>query len=253
MLKKYVMGNWKLQGNLADNKALIEGIRAELPQLDARVGMAVCPVAPYIPQVKELTAGSGIAVGAQDVSEFAKGAYTGEMAAGMLKDVGVEFVLVGHSERRSYHAENSAQIARKAQAVIGAGLVPVVCIGESLDERNAGQTKAVLTEQLDALFAVVGTDNGNIVLAYEPRWAIGTGVSATTEQIADVHTFLRDYLTQRSAAVAGLPLLYGGSMNGANAASIATLPNVDGGLIGSAALKPAEFAAIYKALVASVA
>jgi len=252
MLKKYVMGNWKMHGNLADNKALIEGIRAELPQLDARVGMAVCPVSPYIPQVKDLTAGTGIGVGAQDVSEFVKGAYTGEIAAPMLKDLGVEFSLVGHSERRTFHAENSAQIARKAQAVIAAGLIPVVCIGESLEERNANQTEAVLTEQLDALFAVVGTDNSNIILAYEPRWAIGTGVAATPEMIQVVHAFLRAYLTKRSAAVAGLPLLYGGSMNGANASTIVTLPNVDGGLIGSAALKPAEFVAIYKALVASV-
>lgn len=252
MLNKWVIGNWKLQGSLADNKALIEGIRAAQPALDNRVGMVVCPVFPYIPQVKDLTAGSGIGVGAQDISEFAKGAYTGEVAGPMLKDVGVEFVIVGHSERRSFHAENSEQIARKAQAVITTGLIPVVCIGESLEERQSNKTEAVLTEQLDALFAVVGTDNANIILAYEPRWAIGTGVAATTDQIKDVHAFLRAYLTKRSAAVAGLPILYGGSMNAGNAASIATLPNVDGGLIGSAALKPAEFVAIYGALVASL-
>lgn len=252
MQKKFIIGNWKMHGNQAENKALIDAIRSALPTLDARVGMVVCPVSPYIPQLKSLTAGSGIGVGAQDVSEFAKGAYTGEMAAPMLKDVGVEYVIVGHSERRTFHAENSAQIARKAQAVLAAGLVPVVCIGESLEERNANQTEAVLTEQLDALFAVVGTDNANIVLAYEPRWAIGTGVAATPEMILAVHNFLRAYLTQRSAAVAGLPLLYGGSMNGANVATIVTLPNVDGGLIGSAALKPAEFVAIYQAQVAAL-
>jgi len=253
MLNKWVIGNWKMHGNLANNKALIEGIRAELPKLDARVGMVVCPVFPYIPQLKDLTAGSGIGVGAQNLSEQKQGAYTGEVAGAMLKDVGVDFVIVGHSERRTYFGENNELIARKAQAVIDNGLIPVVCIGESLEERQGNQTEAVLTAQLDALFAVIGTDNANIILAYEPRWAIGTGVAATPDMIQAVHTFVRTYLTKRSAAVAGLPILYGGSMNGANAASIATLPNVDGGLIGSAALKPAEFVAIYKALVASVA
>lgn len=253
MLKKWVIGNWKMHGSLAENKALIDGIRAELPALDARAGMVVCPVFPYIPQLKQITAGSGIGVGAQDISEFTKGAYTGEVAGPMLKDVGVEYVIVGHSERRTFHGEHNEQIARKAKAVIDTGLIPVVCIGESLEERQANQTEAVLTAQLDALFAVVGTDNANIILAYEPRWAIGTGVAATPDMIQAVHSFVRAYLTKRSAAVAGLPILYGGSMKGSNAASIVTLPNVDGGLIGSAALNAAEFVAIYKALVASVA
>lgn len=252
MLKKWVIGNWKMHGNQAENKALIEAIRAELPALDARAGMVVCPVFPYIPQLLQLTAGSGIGVGAQDLSEFAKGAYTGEVSGAMLKDIGVQYVIVGHSERRTFHAEHNEQIARKAKAVIDNGLVPVVCIGESLEERQANQTEAVLTAQLDALFAVVGTDNANIILAYEPRWAIGTGVAATPDMIQAVHSFVREYLTKRSAAVAGLPILYGGSMKGSNAASIVGLPNVDGGLIGSAALNATEFVAIYKALVASL-
>ena len=251
--KKWVIGNWKLQGSLVFNRALIEGVRAELPVLDARVGMAVCPVFPYLLQVADLVKGSGIELGAQNLSEQVKGAYTGEVAGSMLNDVGVKFVIVGHSERRSYQGEDDALIARKVRAALDSGLVPVLCIGETKDKRDAGQTKAVLVRQLDAVFALLDVARDEVVVAYEPRWAIGTGVSATAEMIADVHGFLRAYLVAKDAEFgAKTPLLYGGSMNGANAAGIAAIKDVDGGLIGSAALKAEEFAAIYNALLAVV-
>ncbi len=249
--KKWVIGNWKLQGGLAFNQALIEGIRARLPVLDNRVGMAVCPVFPYLPQVANLLTGSGVVLGAQTLSEQAKGAYTGEVAGPMLKELGVELVIIGHSERRAYQGENNELIAKKARAALDAGLVPVLCIGETKQERDAGETKAILTCQLDAVFSLLDTAKDEVVIAYEPRWAIGTGVSATPEMIAEVHGFLRAYLLAKDAGFgARTPILYGGSMNGANAASIAAIKDVDGGLIGSAALKAEDFVAIYHAVLA---
>lgn len=251
-VKKWVIGNWKLQGSLAFNKDLIESIRAKLPVLDARVGMAVSPVFPYLLQVGELIKSSGIELSSQNLTEQVKGAYTGEVAGPMLKDVGAKFVIVGHSERRSYYGEDDEVIAKKAKAALDAGLVPVLCIGETKEERDAGETKAILTRQLDAAFKLFDTSKDEIIIAYEPRWAIGTGVSATPEMIEDVHSFLRGYLVEKDAAFgAKTPILYGGSMNGANAASIAAIKDVDGGLIGSAALKADEFVSIYNALLAA--
>ncbi|MDR3412192.1 MAG: triose-phosphate isomerase [Formivibrio sp.] len=250
--KKWVIGNWKLQGSLASNRGLIECIRARLPVLDERVGMAVSPVFPYLPQVADLIKGSGIDLGAQNLSEQVKGAYTGEVAGTMLKDVGVKFVIVGHSERRAYQGEDDELIARKVRSALDAGLVPVLCVGETRDEREAGETWAILLRQLNAVFDLIDSSKDDIVLAYEPRWAIGTGVSATPEMIADVHGFLRTYLVARHVEFgARTPILYGGSMNGANAATIAIIPDVDGGLIGSAALKADEFVSIYDALRAA--
>ena len=250
--KKWVIGNWKLQGSLAFNKELIEGIRAKLPTLDAKVGMAVSPVFPYLLQVADLIKGSGIELSSQNLTDQVKGAYTGEVAGHMLKDVGAKFVIVGHSERRGYYFEDDAIIAKKAKAALDAGLVPVLCIGETKEERDAGETKAILTRQLDAAFALFDTSKDEVVIAYEPRWAIGTGVSATPEMIEDVHSFLRAYLVAKGAEFgAKTPILYGGSMNGANAAQIAKIKDVDGGLIGSAALKADEFVTIYNALLAA--
>ncbi|MBS1155209.1 MAG: triose-phosphate isomerase [Proteobacteria bacterium] len=250
--KKWVIGNWKLQGSLSSNQALIEGIRARLPALDERVGMAVCPVFPYLPQVGGLIQGSGIELGAQNLSEQAKGAYTGEVAGAMLKEVGAKFVIVGHSERRSYQGEDDALIAKKTRAALDSGLIPVVCLGETKEERDSGETWDILLRQLNAVFDLIDAAKDEVVLAYEPRWAIGTGVSATPEMIADVHGFLRAYLVAKDAAFgARTPILYGGSMNGANAASIAAVKDVDGGLIGSASLKADEFVVIYEALRAA--
>lgn len=250
--KKWVIGNWKLQGSLSFNQALIEGLRARLPVLDERVGMAVCPVFPYLPQVGGLIRGSGIELGAQNLSEQAKGAYTGEVAGAMLKEVGAKFVIVGHSERRSYQGEDDALIAKKTRAALDAGLIPVVCLGETKEERDSGETWDILLRQLNAVFDLIDAAKDEVVLAYEPRWAIGTGVSATPEMIADVHGFLRAYLVAKDAAFgARTPILYGGSMNGANAASIAAVKDVDGGLIGSASLKADEFVVIYEALRAA--
>ncbi len=252
-IRKWLIGNWKLQGSLVFNKALIEGICNKRPELDSRVGMAVCPVFPYLLQVADLLKETGIELGAQNLSEQAKGAYTGEVAGPMLKDVGVRFVIVGHSERRNYQGENDELIARKARAALDAGLIPVLCVGETKEERDANRTRNILTQQLDAAFEYIDTSTDEIVIAYEPRWAIGTGVSATPEMIADVHGFLRDYLVAKNTEFgARTPILYGGSMNGGNAANIAVIKNVDGGLIGSAALKANEFVAIYQALLAVV-
>lgn len=250
-IKKWVIGNWKLQGSQVFNKELVEGIRASLPALDNRVGMSVCPVFPYLIQLADLLAGSSMVLGAQTLSEHAKGAYTGEVAGPMLKDVGVALVLVGHSERRAYQGESNELIGKKVRAALDAGLLPVLCIGETKQERDAGETRSVLTGQLDAVLSLLDLAKEDMVIAYEPRWAIGTGVSASPEMIAEVHGFLRSYLIGKAAAFgARTPLLYGGSMNGSNADSIAAIKDVDGGLIGSAALKADEFVAIYQAVLA---
>ncbi len=251
--KKWVIGNWKLQGSLLFNQGLIENIRARLPVLDDRVGMAVSPVFPYLAQVADLLEGSAIVLGAQNLSEHTTGAYTGEVAGPMLKELGVQLAIVGHSERRAYQGEDDELIGKKIRAALDAGLMPVLCIGETKQERDADETKVVLARQLDAVFQILDTTQDEIVIAYEPRWAIGTGVSATPDMIADVHGFLRAYLVARDAGFgARTPILYGGSMNGANAASIAAIKDVDGGLIGSAALKADEFVAIYNAVLAAV-
>lgn len=251
--KKWLIGNWKMHGSLCSNQTLIENIRALLPALDERVGMVVCPVFPYLPQVADLIQDSGIRLGAQNLSEQVKGAYTGEVSGAMLKDVGAAFVIVGHSERRSYQGENDELIAKKCRAALDSGLIPVLCVGETKDEREKGETWSVLLQQLNATFDLIDPSRDEIVLAYEPRWAIGTGISATPEMIADAHTFLRAYLVAKDAEFgARTPILYGGSMNGANATTIVAIPNVDGGLIGSAALKAEEFIAIYNSLRAVI-
>lgn len=250
--KKWVIGNWKLNGSLASNQGLIAGIRAKLPILHERVGMAVCPAFPYLSQLADLTQGSGIELGAQNLSEQTKGAYTGEVASAMLKELGVSFVIVGHSERRLHQQEDDVLIAQKTRAALNTGLIPVICLGETRQERDTSQTWAVLLRQLDTVFDVINHKEDKVILAYEPRWAIGTGVSATPEMIEDVHGFLRTYLTAKDAELgADTPILYGGSMNGSNAASIAAIKNVDGGLIGSASLKADEFVSIYQALAAT--
>lgn len=251
--QKFVIGNWKMNGSLQANTQLISTIRAQLPQPDPAVSMVVTPPYPYLAQVGTLLSDSGIGLAAQDVSQHKSGAYTGDIASAMLNDFGVQYVLLGHSERRGYHAEDDPLIAQKIRAALDAGLTPVFCIGETREEREAGETWSVLLRQLDAAFDLISLEKDKLILAYEPRWAIGTGISATPAMIEDVHGFLRTYLlAKHEEAGADTPILYGGSMNGANAQSIAAIKNVDGGLIGSASLKADEFVSIYRSVLASI-
>ncbi|MBS1209475.1 MAG: tpiA [Proteobacteria bacterium] len=252
MNKKWLIGNWKMHGNLASNKALIEGIRAELGQPDERVALVVCPAFPYLFQLAELTRDSGIEVGVQNVSDHLQGAYTGETSPLMVKELGGSFTIIGHSERRQYQGENDGLMGRKALAAIDAGLIPVICVGETAEERDSGRTHEVLARQLDAAFGYIRTAHDKIILAYEPRWAIGTGIAATPEIVQTEHEFLRQRIAIRDKDFAAkLPIIYGGSVKVSNATSIFSMPDVDGGLIGSAALNAREFITIYRELLNS--
>ena len=208
---------------------------------------AVCVPAPYLAQAQTLLAGSALSLGAQDVSAHEAGAYTGEVSADMLRDFAVRYCIVGHSERRQYHAESDVCVASKAQRALAAGITPIVCVGESLAERDAGQTEAVVKRQLAAVIHTNGHCISEIVVAYEPVWAIGTGLTATPEQAQHVHAVLRAQLQAATAHADRVSILYGGSMNAANAADLLAQPDVDGGLIGGAALKAPEFLAMLKA------
>jgi triosephosphate isomerase len=247
---KLVVGNWKMNGSLAANSALLSDIVAALamPSIQG-TQCAVCVPAPYLAQCQLQLSASSLAWGAQDVSAHASGAYTGEVSIGMLCDFGCSYVIVGHSERRAYHAEDDALVAKKALAAIAAGVTPIVCVGETLEQREAGQTAAVVAAQLGVVLAAVGAaDVSRIVLAYEPVWAIGTGKTATPQMAQDVHALLRAQLAQANAAAAAtVQILYGGSMKPDNAAELLAMPDIDGALIGGAALKAADFLAIARA------
>jgi len=236
-----------MNGSRAANSTLLAGIKAGLG--DARADTAVCVPAPYLAQCQAELGGSAVAWGAQDVSAHAAGAYTGEVSAAMLQDFGSKFAIVGHSERRSYHKESSALVALKALAAVQAGLVPVVCVGETLEEREAGQTAAVVGAQLQAVLDVLAPEQlAAIVLAYEPVWAIGTGKTATPAMAQEVHALLRAQVANKDAAAAAtMQILYGGSMKPENAKELLAQPDIDGGLIGGAALKAADFLAIIGA------
>lgn len=244
MRRKLVVGNWKMNGSLAANAALLEALVAGLPGAGA-VDSAVCAPAPYLAQCQALLQGSALAWGAQDVSAQPAGAFTGEVAAPMLAEFGCKYVIVGHSERRAYHGETNETVASKAVAALAAGLVPIVCVGETLAEREAQQTFAVVGEQLGAVLAALGEDARRIVLAYEPVWAIGTGKTATPAMAQDVHARLRSQLEQSQGGA--VQVLYGGSMKPDNAAQLLAQADIDGGLIGGAALKAADFLAIVGA------
>ncbi len=249
MRRKLIAGNWKMNGSLAANATLLDGIRAGAVQLQA--DLAVCVPAPYLAQAQAALAGSPIGWGAQDVSLHEAGAYTGEMSVAMLKDFACQYVIVGHSERRSYHGETDAVVAQKTVRALAAGLVPIVCIGETLDEREQGHTDAVVIRQLaavlDAIKAAAASLSG-IVIAYEPVWAIGTGKTATPAMAQQVHELIRAQLAQRDAsAAASVKILYGGSMKPDNARELLAMADIDGGLIGGAALKAADFLAIAQA------
>jgi triosephosphate isomerase len=247
MRRKLVVGNWKMNGSKASNAALLSGISAGLD--GASAACAVCAPAPYLAQCEAALGGSALAWGAQDVSAQASGAYTGEVSAAMLADFACKYVIVGHSERRAYHAETSELVAQKAVAALGAGITPIVCVGETLAEREAGQTATVVSGQLEAVLTLLsGADVARIVLAYEPVWAIGTGKTATPAMAQEVHAQLRAQLKQKNAAAAEtVQILYGGSMKPDNAVELMAQPDIDGGLIGGAALKAADFLAIVSA------
>lgn len=246
MNKKLIAGNWKMNGSLAANEALLQAVVAGLPaSLACEVAVAV--PAPYLAQVQSLVAGAAVAVAAQDVSAHEAGAYTGEVSAAMLRDFAVRYVLAGHSERRQYHGETDHIVALKTQRALAAGITPIVCVGETLAEREAGQTEAVVKRQLAAVIHLNGHCISEVVVAYEPVWAIGTGKTATPEQAQQVHAVLRAQLAAASDKAARIRLLYGGSMNAANAAQLLAQPDIDGGLIGGAALKAADFLQIVAA------
>lgn len=252
MRKKLIAGNWKMNGDKSANASLLADL---LQGLEATVGceVAVCVPATYIDQVGRIVEATPIGLGAQDVSAHEKGAYTGEVSAAMLKDMAVRYVIVGHSERRQYHGEGDAVVGDKATAALAAGLTPIVCVGETLAEREAGDTEAVVKRQLAAAIHAVGHCVSEIVVAYEPVWAIGTGKTATPEQAQAVHAVLRAQLSAASEQADRVKILYGGSMNAANAAELLTQVDIDGGLIGGASLKAPDFLSIVRAAVAATA
>jgi len=250
MRRKLVVGNWKMHGSLAANAPLLQALAAA--KVDG-ADMAVCVPFPYLQQAQEALKGSPIAWGAQDMSAHGQGAYTGEVSASMLKDFGCRYVIVGHSERRSLHGETDDVVASKAVMAMLMDLQPVVCVGETLAERDAGQMKAVVIRQLDALIQGCGPERlAGVVLAYEPVWAIGTGRTASPAQAQEVHALLRARLAEVDANVAaGMQILYGGSVKAVNALELFAQPDIDGGLVGGASLVAEEFLAIGRAVSSS--
>lgn len=248
MRKPLVAGNWKMNGSTESIKVLLEGIKAGMAEV-GNAEVAVCAPAIYLPLTQSQLSGSAIAWGGQDLSVHASGAYTGEIAASMLLDFGCTYVIVGHSERRSYHGESDELVADKVEAARKAGLTPIFCIGETLDEREQGITEAVVARQIDAVINQYGVQAlGDSVIAYEPVWAIGTGRTASPEQAQEVHAFIRSRIAGNSPEVAGkVRILYGGSMKPDNAVELMAKADIDGGLIGGASLKAEDFLAICKA------
>ncbi len=244
MRRKLVVGNWKMHGSHAANAELLSGLKAALPLL---ADAAVCAPFPYLAEVALTLTGQSIAWGAQDCSAHEQGAYTGEVAAPMLAELGCRYVIVGHSERRAYHAESDQLVADKAKAAIAHRLTPIVCVGETLAERDAGQTEAVVKRQLSAVIHTLTHCVPQIVVAYEPVWAIGTGRTATPEQAQAVHAVLRAQLRAATPKADEMRLLYGGSVKPDNAKTLFGQADIDGGLIGGASLKAADFVAICRA------
>jgi triosephosphate isomerase (TIM) len=242
--RKLVAGNWKMYGSLAGNLSLLTAIRAGAATLGAE--LAVCVPYPYLGQVQSVLAGGKVAWGAQDLSEHAEGAFTGEVSAAMLKEFGCRYTLVGHSERRLFYGDTDAVVAAKFDAALKSGLIPILCVGETLAEREAKVTAQVVTRQLDAIIAGSGVGGfGRAVVAYEPVWAIGTGRTATPAQAQEVHALIRARVARDSAAIAGgLQILYGGSVKPGNAKELFGQADIDGGLIGGASLVANDFLAI---------
>lgn len=248
MRRTLVVGNWKMHGSFADNADLLAAISSQatgFPEVES----AVCAPFPYLAQVRELLAGTPVKWGAQNSSEHVAGAYTGEVSPAMLREFGCHYVIVGHSERRTLHHETDALVGAKAVAVLSNGMTPIVCVGETLDEREAGHTAQVVTRQLDAIIAALGADAlARVVIAYEPIWAIGTGRSASPEQAQAVHALIRQRLAGVDAGLADdIRILYGGSLKPGNAGALFAQPDIDGGLVGGASLVAADFVAIIMA------
>ena len=241
-----IAGNWKMNGSLAANATLLAGLLGEREGMS--VQLAVCVPAPYLAQVRSMLGGSPVRWGAQDVSAHERGAFTGEVSAEMLLEFGCSYVIVGHSERRSYHAESDELVAQKAHRALASGLTPIVCVGETLEEREQGATDAVVARQLAPVLDVVGGQMASVVIAYEPVWAIGTGKTATPEMAQQVHARLRAMLAGRNEESAQqVRILYGGSMKPDNAKDLLAMPDIDGGLIGGASLNASDFLAIAHA------
>ena len=244
--RKLIAGNWKMNGGLAANQALVQALRAGVGQPACDV--AVCPPPVYLAQLQQLLAGqAAIALGAQDVSEHEGGAFTGDVSAAMLRDFGVRYAIVGLSERRQYQGETDLQVATKARRALAAGITPIVCVGETLREREEGLTEFIVQRQLSAVIHLNGHCISEIVVAYEPVWAIGTGKTATPTEAQAVHAVLRTQLGAATEQADRVRILYGGSMNAANAAELLAQPDIDGGLIGGAALKAPDFLTIVGA------
>jgi triosephosphate isomerase len=245
MKKKLIAGNWKMNGSLSANEQLLKAILAGMGEPTCQVAVGVPAV--YLSQCQQLLNGSAIDLASQDVSAHEMGAFTGECSATMLKEFGVRYVIVGHSERRQYHGETDELVATKAQRALSNGITPIVCVGETLAEREAGKTDEIVKRQLAAVIHANGHCVSEIVVAYEPVWAIGTGKTASPEQAQQVHAILRAQLKAASANADRIQLLYGGSMNAANAKALLAQADIDGGLIGGAALKAQDFLTIIAA------
>ena len=248
MRQKLVAGNWKMHGGLKTNQQLLQDVITGVSGLHG-VAVAVCVPFPYLPQAQSILAGTPVMWGAQNLSEQAQGAFTGEVSASMLQDFGCRYVLVGHSERRSIYGESNTLVAEKFAAALASGMYPVLCVGETLEQRDAGKTIEVVSAQIDAVLNRVGVAAfSGAVVAYEPVWAIGTGRTATSAQAQEVHAAIRAQIAKGDAKVAeGLQILYGGSVKPANAAELFAMPDIDGGLIGGASLVAADFLAICSA------
>ena len=242
--RSLVVGNWKMHGSRPVNAALLDGILQARPFASE---VAVCVPFPFLSETAVTLTGSDLRWGAQDCSAHEQGAFTGEVSAGMLAEFGCRYVIVGHSERRALHAESDQLVADKAKAALARGVTPIVCVGETLAQREAGQTEAVVKRQVSAVIHTLGHCAGEMVVAYEPVWAIGTGLTATPEQAQAVHAMLRAQLRAATAHADVMKLLYGGSVKPDNAAALFAQPDIDGGLIGGASLKAADFVAICRA------
>ena len=245
MRRSLIMGNWKMNGSRESAKALTEAIVAGIKNDNADI--AVCAPFVFLSDLQNLTAGSALAVGAQNVADQESGAYTGEVSAAMLKEFGCKYALVGHSERRTYYGDTDESVAARFCEAQKQGVIPVLCIGETLEEREKGETFNVVNTQLDAVIAKAGVEAlANAVIAYEPVWAIGTGVTATDEQAQEVHKAIRERIAEQNPSIAeNMQILYGGSMKPDNAKGLLSMPDIDGGLIGGASLAAQSFLDIY--------
>lgn len=250
MRNKLVAGNWKMHGNLEDNAALLEALIANMPKPGNNTGYAVCVPFPYLASVQSALQDTYINWGAQNISQYEKGAYTGEVSADMLNDFGCRYVIVGHSERRMLFGETSQIVAEKYAAAQRAGLIPILCVGETLEQRDSDITEQVIDEQLKAVIALTGIESlAKAVIAYEPVWAIGTGKTATPQQAQDIHQFIRKGIASQDKGISEeLSILYGGSVKANNATELFVMPDIDGGLIGGASLVAEDFVAICSAI-----